>query len=65
MEMYILSLMDLISEGFDFVWLSRKFQVSEPTTIRLVIFVGLIFRGVGSSGNFVGLYFHGIPTLVT
>ena len=28
-------------------------------TIWLVIFVGLIFR------DFVGLYFHGIPPLIT
>ena len=24
--------------------------------------MGLIFRGLGSSNNFVGLYFHDIPT---
>ena len=34
-------------------------------TIQLVIFVGLIFRGLGSSDNFVGLYFRGVPTLIT
>ena len=34
-------------------------------TVQLVIFMGLIFRGLGSSGNFVGLYFRGIPTLIT
>ena len=34
-------------------------------TIHLVIFMGLIFRDLGSSDNFVGLYFRGIPTLIT
>ena len=34
-------------------------------TVRLVIFVGLIFRDLGSSENFVGLYFRGVPTLIT
>ena len=34
-------------------------------TIHLVIFVGLIFRGLGSSDDFVGLYFRGIPPLIT
>ena len=34
-------------------------------TVWLVIFVGLIFRGLGSSDNFVGLYFRGVPTLIT
>ena len=33
--------------------------------IWLIIFVGLNFHSLGSSDNFVGLYFHGIPTLVT
>ena len=33
--------------------------------VWLVIFMGLIFRGLGSSGNFVGLYFRGIPPLIT
>ena len=32
---------------------------------KVVIFMGLIFRGLGSSDNFVGLYFRGIPTLIT
>ena len=35
------------------------------TTVWLVIFVGLIFRGLGSSDSFVGLYFRGVPTLIT
>ena len=30
-----------------------------PYTIRLVIFEGLKFCGLGSLGNFVGSYFHG------
>ena len=34
-------------------------------TVWLVIFVGLIFRGLGSSDDFVGLYFRGVPTLIT
>ena len=28
-------------------------------------FVGLIFCGLGSSDDFVGLYFHSVPTLIT
>ena len=32
-------------------------------TIRLVIFVGLIFHDLGSLDDFVGLYFLGVPTL--
>ena len=34
-------------------------------TAQLVIFVGLIFHGLGSSDNFMGLYFRGVPTLIT
>ena len=34
-------------------------------TIRLVIFKDLKFRGLESQDNFVGLYFRGIPTLIT
>ena len=34
-------------------------------TIRLIIFMGIIFHGLGSSDIFVGLYFCGIPTLIT
>ena len=34
-------------------------------TVRLAIFVGLIFCGVGSSDNFVGLYFCGVTGLIT
>ena len=30
-------------------------------TVWLVIFVGLIFRGLGSSDDFAGLYFHDVP----
>ena len=33
-------------------------------TIRLVIFEGQKFRGLGNLHNFVDLYFHGISTLV-
>ena len=33
--------------------------------IRLVIFVGLNFRGLGSSDDFVGLYFRGVSPLIT
>ena len=33
--------------------------------VWLVIFVGLNFRGLGSSDNFVGLYFRGVPILIT
>ena len=40
-------------------------QLSTKTTklayVPLVIFVGLIFRGLESSDDFVVLYFHGIP----
>ena len=32
-------------------------------TVRLVIFVGLIFHDLGSLDDFVGLYFLGVPTL--
>ena len=35
------------------------------STVRLVIFVALIFHGLGSSEDFMGLYFRGIPTLIT
>ena len=38
---------------------------SEWDTIQLVIFVHLIFCGLGSADNFVGLYFLGIPPLIT
>ena len=34
-------------------------------TVRLVIIVDLIFCGLGSSDDFVGLYFHGVPPLIT
>ena len=34
-------------------------------TVRLVIFVGLIFCGLGISDDFVGLYFRDIPPLIT
>ena len=33
--------------------------------VQLVIFMGLIFHGLGSSDNFIGLYFCGVPTLIT
>ena len=33
--------------------------------VRLVIFVGPIFRGLESSDNFAGSYFRGVPTLIT
>ena len=33
--------------------------------MELVIFVGPIFRDLGSSDDFVHLYFCGIPTLIT
>ena len=33
-------------------------------TLRLVIFVGLIFHGLTSLGDFIGLYFHGTPLVV-
>ena len=32
--------------------------------VRLVIFVGQNFHGLGSSNDFVGLYFCGVPTLI-
>ena len=35
------------------------------TTVRLVIFVTLIFHGLESSENLVDLYFRGVPTLMT
>ena len=38
---------------------------STSNTVQLVIFVGLIFCGLGSSDDFVGLYFHGISPLIT
>ena len=34
-------------------------------TVWLLILVGLIFRGLGSSDDFVGLYFHGVSHLIT
>ena len=34
-------------------------------TVQLVIFVSIIFRGLGSSDNSVGLYFRGVPPLIT
>ena len=34
-------------------------------TVWLVIFMGLMFHGLGSSDDFVDLYFHGVPTLIT
>ena len=34
-------------------------------TVRLVIFMSLIFHDLGSSDNFMGLYFRGVPTLIT
>ena len=37
----------------------------ELYTVWLVIFVGLIFRGLGSSDDFMGLYFRGVSTLIT
>ena len=33
--------------------------------VQLVIFVGLIFCGLKSSDNFVGLYFRGVPTIIS
>ena len=33
-------------------------------TVRLVIFVGLNFLGLGSSGDFISLFFRGISTLI-
>ena len=43
-----------------------KFNVQmDPNTVRLVIFVGLIFRGLGSSDDFAGLYLRSVPTLIT
>ena len=40
-------------------------QTQYGSLYRLVIFVGLIFRGLGSSDKFVGLYFRGVPPLIT
>ena len=37
----------------------------DVNTVRLVISVGLIFRDLGSSDDFVGLYFRGVPPLIT
>ena len=37
----------------------------DVNTVRLVIFMGIIFRGLGSSDDFVGLYFCGVPPLIT
>ena len=34
-------------------------------TVQLVIFMNLIFHGSGSSDDFIGLYFRGVPTLIT
>ena len=34
-------------------------------TVQLVIFVGLIFCGLGTLDDFVGLYFCDVPTLIT
>ena len=33
----------------------------EFVTVQLVIFMGLIFRGLGNSDDFVSLYFYGVP----
>ena len=41
------------------------YDKKEHDTIQLVIFVGLIFRDLGSSEHFMGLYFHGAPPLIT
>ena len=35
------------------------------TTAWLVIYKGQTFHGLGSQDDFVGLYFRGIPTLIT
>ena len=42
---------------------AKSLMVFYIDTVRLVIFMGLIFHGVGSSDNFVGLYFCGVPPL--
>ena len=34
-------------------------------TVQLVIFVGLIFCGLVSLDDFMGLYFRGVATLIT
>ena len=46
-------------------WLYQEFPKENLCTVWLVIFVGLIFRGLGSSDDFVGLYFHDVPPLIT
>ena len=33
--------------------------------VQLVIFVSIIFCCLGSSDDFVGLYFRGVPPLIT
>ena len=33
-------------------------------TVWLVVFMGLIFRGLWNSDDFMGLYFCGVPTLI-
>ena len=42
-----------------------RFSVIINMYRRLVIFVLLIFCGLGSLDNFVGLYFCDVPTLIT
>ena len=46
--------------GVIIIWL--VFQNPVTLTVWLVIFMGLIFCGLGSSDNFVGLYFCGVRT---
>ena len=53
------------SESADNVIIELEESPVNMFTVRLVIFVGLIFRGLGSSDNFVGLYFRGVPPLIT
>ena len=44
---------------------TRTWTRLEPITIWLVIFESLEFYSLGSEDNFVGSYFHSIPTLIS
>ena len=45
--------------------LSQMFAVKAQTYCMVGNFCGSNFCGLGNSANFVGLYFHGVPTIVT
>ena len=61
--------MRYMTEGANATFLTQlletDIQETLCNTVRLVIFVSLIFRGLESSDDFVGLYFRGVLTLFT